>query len=110
MEIKRTARSDDFLEKNQISETDQTNPMGENSGIADIADSIESSRAQKILNHIVDLDRVEDEYIGETEKNLGQTFEESEKSDAVLLFDEADELFGESPNSDSTDSDDKIPR
>src|SRR5437867_162291 len=100
MEIKRTARSDDFLEKNQISETEQTNQMAENSGgIADITDSIESSRAQKALNHI-DMDKLEDKYIGETEKNLGQTFEKAEKSDAVFLFDEADELFGESPNSD----------
>jgi len=33
-------------------------------------------------------------YIGETEKNLRRVFEAAEESGAVLLFDEADALFG----------------
>ncbi len=41
----------------------------------------------------VDLGRVVDKYIGETEKNLARIFDEAERSQAVLLFDEADALF-----------------
>src|SRR5690606_6337659 len=33
-------------------------------------------------------------YIGETEKNLGRVFDAAEGSGAILLFDEADALFG----------------
>ena len=33
-------------------------------------------------------------YIGETEKNLRQVFDAAEDSGAILLFDEADALFG----------------
>ena len=33
-------------------------------------------------------------YIGETEKNLRAVFDAAEASGAVLLFDEADALFG----------------
>jgi SpoVK/Ycf46/Vps4 family AAA+-type ATPase len=33
-------------------------------------------------------------YIGETEKNLGQIFDEAAETDAILFFDEADALFG----------------
>ena len=42
----------------------------------------------------VDLAAVINKYIGETEKNLNQLFEQAEKANAVLLFDEADALFG----------------
>jgi SpoVK/Ycf46/Vps4 family AAA+-type ATPase len=42
----------------------------------------------------VDLYRVVSKYIGETEKNLGQLFDESHRSGAILFFDEADALFG----------------
>src|SRR5690606_38455345 len=41
----------------------------------------------------VDLSRVVDKYIGETEKNLGKVFDEADRAQAVLLFDEADSLF-----------------
>ncbi|MEL6182056.1 MAG: ATP-binding protein, partial [Myxococcota bacterium] len=41
----------------------------------------------------VDLSRVVDKYIGETEKNLRRIFDEAERAQAVLLFDEADSLF-----------------
>jgi hypothetical protein len=43
---------------------------------------------------VVDLSQVVSKYIGETEKNLGRVFEAAEDSAAVLLFDEADTLFG----------------
>jgi hypothetical protein len=42
----------------------------------------------------IDLSRVVSKYIGETEKNLGTVFDEAEGAGAVLLFDEADALFG----------------
>lgn len=42
----------------------------------------------------VDLSSVMDKYIGETEKNLEKIFTAAERSGAVLLFDEADALFG----------------
>lgn len=42
----------------------------------------------------VDLSRVVSKWIGETEKNLAQVFETAERAKAVLLFDEADALFG----------------
>ncbi len=43
---------------------------------------------------VVDLARVVSKWIGETEKNLADVFEVAERSQAVLLFDEADALFG----------------
>jgi hypothetical protein len=42
----------------------------------------------------VDLASVTSKYIGETEKNLAQLFARAEHSEVVLLFDEADSLFG----------------
>ncbi len=41
----------------------------------------------------VDVSRVLDKYIGETEKNLSRVFDAAEDSGAILLFDEADALF-----------------
>jgi len=43
---------------------------------------------------VVDVSQVVSKYIGETEKNLGRVFDAAEDSAAVLLFDEADTLFG----------------
>lgn len=42
----------------------------------------------------IDVARVVGKYIGETEKNLARVFDEAERNGAVLLFDEADALFG----------------
>lgn len=42
----------------------------------------------------IDLSRIVSKYIGETEQNLRRVFEEAERSNAVLFFDEADALFG----------------
>lgn len=56
--------------------------------------------AQAIANELgtdafqVDLSRVVSKYIGETEKNLNAVFDDAERSGAVLIFDEADALFG----------------
>lgn len=42
----------------------------------------------------IDLSSVVSKYIGETEKNLRKLFDAAEESGAILLFDEADALFG----------------
>jgi SpoVK/Ycf46/Vps4 family AAA+-type ATPase len=42
----------------------------------------------------IDLSAVMSKYIGETEKNLGKLFDAADGSGAILLFDEADALFG----------------
>ncbi len=42
----------------------------------------------------IDLSSVVSKYIGETEKNLRRVFDAAEDSGAILLFDEADALFG----------------
>ncbi|MEZ4293396.1 MAG: ATP-binding protein [Polyangiaceae bacterium] len=42
----------------------------------------------------IDLSQVVSKYIGETEKALSRVFEEAEAGHGVLLFDEADALFG----------------
>jgi AAA+ superfamily predicted ATPase len=42
----------------------------------------------------IDLSQVVSKYIGETEKNLQRVFDAAEEGGAILLFDEADALFG----------------
>lgn len=42
----------------------------------------------------VDLSSVVSKWVGETEKNIGAIFDRAEAAQAVLLFDEADSLFG----------------
>lgn len=42
----------------------------------------------------VDLSRVLNKYVGETEKRLAELFDEAEASGAMLFFDEAEALFG----------------
>jgi hypothetical protein len=42
----------------------------------------------------IDLSQVVNKYIGETEKNLRRVFDAAEMGGAILLFDEADALFG----------------
>lgn len=44
--------------------------------------------------YLVDLSTVVDKYIGETSKNLERIFDEADRVNGVLLFDEADALFG----------------
>ncbi len=43
----------------------------------------------------VDLGKVVSKWVGETEKNLGRVFDAAEEGHALLLFDEADALFGQ---------------
>jgi SpoVK/Ycf46/Vps4 family AAA+-type ATPase len=42
----------------------------------------------------IDLSSVVSKYIGETEKNLRRVFDAAEEGGVILLFDEADALFG----------------
>ncbi|MCA1187288.1 MULTISPECIES: ATP-binding protein [unclassified Saccharopolyspora] len=44
--------------------------------------------------YVVDLSTVVDKYVGETEKNLERIFTEAAGVNGVLLFDEADAIFG----------------
>ncbi|HET7486666.1 MAG TPA: ATP-binding protein [Acidimicrobiales bacterium] len=44
--------------------------------------------------YVVDLSTVVDKFVGETEKNLERIFDEAERVNGVLVFDEADALFG----------------
>jgi SpoVK/Ycf46/Vps4 family AAA+-type ATPase len=44
--------------------------------------------------YVIDLSQVVNKYIGETEKNLARVFDAAERGGTVLLFDEADALFG----------------
>jgi SpoVK/Ycf46/Vps4 family AAA+-type ATPase len=53
----------------------------------------------------IDLSQVVSKYIGETEKNLRRVFDAAQSAGAVLLFDEADALFGK--RSDVKDSHDR---
>ncbi|HEX4947612.1 MAG TPA: ATP-binding protein [Blastocatellia bacterium] len=54
----------------------------------------------------VDLASVTSKYIGETEKNLSQLLARAEQAEVILLFDEADSLFGK--RTDIRDSNDRF--
>jgi hypothetical protein len=54
----------------------------------------------------VDLASVTSKYIGETEKNLSQLLARAEQAEIVLLFDEADAMFGK--RTDISDSNDRF--
>ena len=58
--------------------------------------------------HRIDLSQVVSKYIGDTEKNLRAVFNAAEQTGAVLLFDEADALFGK--RSEVRDSHDRYDR
>ena len=48
--------------------------------------------------YIIDLPKVSSKYIGETEKNLETIFEKTKNMNGILIFDEADALFGKRSN------------
>ena len=56
--------------------------------------------AQVVANELgldiykIDLSQIVSKYIGETEKNLNDLFNEAKKSNVILFFDETDALFG----------------
>jgi hypothetical protein len=49
----------------------------------------------------IDLARIVSKYTGDTEKNLDALFKAAEASDAVLVFDDTDHLFGAPPAEES---------
>jgi hypothetical protein len=53
------------------------------------------ARALELSLYRVDLAEVVNKYIGETEKRLAQVFDECERCNVMVLFDEADALFGQ---------------
>ena len=53
----------------------------------------------------VDLSQLISKYIGETQKNIGKVFDEAERCDCILLFDEADAIF--TRRSDVSDAQDR---
>ena len=110
MDIKRTGGLPEIFQKSEALQTSEGESSQINSaGIAEAKDVIESLSPKEILPY--DLGKIEEKYIGETEKNLNQTFKKSETSKATLFFDEADALFDEKTSgSDDPDSgtDDKV--
>ena len=60
-------------------------------------DDVGGGRSRRDLGldlYVIDLSTVVDKYIGETEKNLDRIFTEADRVNGILLFDEADALFG----------------
>jgi hypothetical protein len=55
--------------------------------------------------YVTELSALVDKYVGETEKNLERLFAQAERVNAVLLFDEADAVFGK--RSDTKDARDR---
>ncbi len=53
----------------------------------------------------VDISRIEDKYIGETEKRISEVFQKAEENNCLLFFDEADSLFAK--RTEVTDSHDR---
>ncbi len=53
------------------------------------------ARSLELDLYRVDLAEVVNKYIGETEKRLAQVFDECERCNIMVLFDEADALFGQ---------------
>jgi len=58
-----------------------------------MAAEVLASELRLDLYHI-DLSRIVSKYVGETEANLRRVFDAAEENGAILLFDEADSLFG----------------
>jgi hypothetical protein len=52
------------------------------------------ARQLNLAIYEIDLSRVVSKWLGETEKNLGEVFDAAEPGHVVLLFNEADSLFG----------------
>jgi SpoVK/Ycf46/Vps4 family AAA+-type ATPase len=66
---------------------------GENGSGKTMAAGMLAQALQRELYRIY-LSQVVNKYIGETEKNLARVFDAAESANVILLFDEADALFG----------------
>jgi hypothetical protein len=77
-----------------------TRGLGISALFAGVSGTGKTLSAEVIANELhldlyrIDLSAVVSKYIGETEKNLARVFDAAEAGGAVLLFDEADALFG----------------
>lgn len=77
-----------------------TRGLGISALFAGVSGTGKTMAAEVIANELhldlyrIDLSQVVSKYIGETEKNLRRVFDAAEESSAILLFDEADALFG----------------
>jgi SpoVK/Ycf46/Vps4 family AAA+-type ATPase len=61
-----------------------------------VIERILAARAELGLElYPVDLSQITSKWVGETEKQLGRVFDAAEHGHALLLFDEADSLFGQ---------------
>jgi SpoVK/Ycf46/Vps4 family AAA+-type ATPase len=64
------------------------------------SNTVKTNAAEVLANDLqldlyrINLSAVVSEYIGETEKNLRKLFDAADKLSTILLFDEADALFG----------------
>lgn len=67
-----------------------TGPPGTGKSLA--ASAVASAAGTDLL--VVDVSRIVSKWLGETEKNLAAAFEAAERTQAVLMLDEADALFG----------------
>jgi hypothetical protein len=67
-----------------------TGPPGTGKSLA--AAALASAAGTDLM--VVDVSRLVSKWLGETEKNLAATFDAAERTQAVLLLDEADALFG----------------
>ncbi len=74
--------------------------LGINALFAGLSGTGKTMAAEVLANELrldlyrIDLSAVVSKYIGETEKNLRRVFDAAELGGAILLFDEADALFG----------------
>jgi len=77
-----------------------TRGLGISALFAGVSGTGKTMAAEVLVNELgvdlyrIDLSQVISKYIGETEKNLRRVFDAAEESSAILLFDEADALFG----------------
>lgn len=81
---------DEVLERTRSIE-EQLRPV---EAAADRADSALRKRDEGIKVQRVELSALVSEHIGETEENIDRLFENAAETGSVLLFDEADALFG----------------
>ena len=97
IEKKSTLHTGDAVTERTRSIEDQLRPVESmGAGTSRVAAAVGITRAgdDGIAIRRVDLSALASEYIGETEKNIDRLFEDAAQSGTVLLFDEADALFG----------------
>jgi len=69
---------------------------GSSASTAAAAEALAQETGRKLVH--VDLSSVSSQYVGETEKNLDRLFANVDPARSILVFDEADALFGKRNN------------